>query len=207
MAFSPKRLVRQSYNRIADSYADAVPDPEGPRAKYIRLLRDLVPAGRRVLDLGCATGAHVTRYLAEDFDVVGVDISERSIARATETVPRATFVVADMATVAFAPGSFDAVVAFFSLIHVPRAEHAVVLRSVHDWLRPGGVCIVTMGAGGGGEATGTFHGVEMYWSSWPAADSLRMVADAGLGLLSATEEHEEENATLVSHLWVVARRP
>jgi SAM-dependent methyltransferase len=207
VALPPKRVVQQGYDRIADSYAQAVPDPDGPKAKYIGVLRDLVPAGARVLDLGCGTGAHVTRDLAEDFDVVGVDISARSIARASETVGRAAFLVGDMATVAFAPGSFNAVVAFFSLIHVPRVEHALVLRSLHNWLRPGGVCIVTMGAGAGGEDTGTFHGAEMYWSSWPAAESLRLVENAGFELLSATDEHEDENGIPVTHLWVVARRP
>ena len=59
--------------------------------------------------------------------------------------------VADMASVAFPDATFDLVVGFYSLIHVPREGHAGLLVRIAGWLRPQGVLIVTMGAGQGGE--------------------------------------------------------
>ena len=66
-----------------------------------------------------------------------------------------------MATVEFRPASFDLFTAFFSLLHVPRREHAAVLGSIRRWLRPTGVAILTMGAGPGGD------GVEADWLGAP----------------------------------------
>jgi len=159
-----------------------------------------------VLDLGCGTGEHVTAALASRYSVVGVDISARSVAAARRRVGDASFVDGDIASVAFRGGSFDAVVASFSLIHVPRELHAEVLGQIASWLRPGGWFVATMGADGGTDAVGDFLGVDMYWSSWGADTNIDLVQDAGLDVVSAVEHTEHDNG-VIRHLWVVARRP
>jgi SAM-dependent methyltransferase len=78
--------------------------------------------------------------------VTGVDISDVQIERARRLVPRATFVRADATTVEFAPGSCDAVVTLFALIHIPLAEQPLLLTRIGSWLRPGGWLLATAGA-------------------------------------------------------------
>ena len=63
----------------------------------------------------------VKRFLMILWDGGGNVPPQLAIAR--ENAPRARFVRADMTEVDFAPESFDAVVAFYSIIHVPRDEH------------------------------------------------------------------------------------
>src|SRR5262245_3301005 len=132
----PASIVRDGYDCIAERYAAWRPDGNRVKRKYVTALRALVPPGARVLDLGCGTGDQVTKLLAEQYDVVGVDISPRSIRLAARSVAAGRFVIGDIARVSFRARSFAAVTAFFSLIHVPRDEHARVLASVARWLEP-----------------------------------------------------------------------
>ena len=70
----PKRVVRDGYDRIALQY-EIWGGHFGVRQNYLSQVRAAVPAGERVLDLGCGTGRHATGQLAEWYRVVGVDIS------------------------------------------------------------------------------------------------------------------------------------
>lgn len=127
----PKRIVADGYDVIGDEYAKQVAESDqDDRQRYTRVFVDSLPSGSRVLDLGCGAGLPTTIRLAERFRVTGVDISERQISRARWNVPNATFVHADMASVDFPPAAFDGVVAFFSIVHVPRDEHSSLLRAV-----------------------------------------------------------------------------
>ena len=204
-----KRIVAEGYDRIAEAYRDwAAGSPSDTRTRYTDLLLAALPPGAAVLELGCGTGQPVTRRLAARFHVTGVDIAARHIALAQAAIPQATFIRADMAALAFPPGSFDAVAAFYSIIHLPRDEHADLLRRIAGWLRPGGLLVATMGAGdtpAGVEAD--WLGAPMYWSHFDSATNRRLVTAAGLDLVDARDETEDEDGTPVTFLWVVARKP
>lgn len=113
-----------------------------------------------------------------------------------------------MARLGFAPSSFDAVAAFYSLIHVPRGEQPALLAQIAGWLRPGGWLLATMGAH---DVEASYEedwlGAPMYWSSHDAATNRRLVEEAGLHLVEASEETALEFGQPVTFLWVVARKP
>jgi ubiquinone/menaquinone biosynthesis C-methylase UbiE len=101
-----------------------------------------LPAGARVLEVGCGTGA-VTRYLAGlpgAGPVVGADPSPFFVERAGELAHAAglevDFVVADGRDLPFDDESFDAVVFHTSLSHIPEPELA--LAQACRVLRPRG---------------------------------------------------------------------
>ncbi len=85
----------------------------------------------------------------------------RQVSLARKNVPNATFLQADMTTLDFQPASFDAIAAFYSIIHVPRSEHAQLLGSISAWLRPGGLFVASMGA------SSTETGFEQDWLGAP----------------------------------------
>jgi SAM-dependent methyltransferase len=204
-----KRFVEVGYDRIAETYRDwAARSPSDVRIRYTDLLLGALPPGAAVLELGCGTGEPMTRRLAARFHVTGVDLSARHIALAQAAIPQATFIQADMAALNFPSGSFDAIAAFYSIIHVPREEHGDLLRRIAGWLRPGGLLVATIGAGdtpAGVEAD--WLGAPMYWSHFDSATNRRLVTAAGLELLESREETEDEDGTPVTFLWVVARKP
>jgi ubiquinone/menaquinone biosynthesis C-methylase UbiE len=204
----PKDIVARGYDHIAERYAawsQTVRVEE--RERYTQVLSDRLPSGADVLDLGCGAGL-TTGRLAERFVVTGVDISERQIQLARRNVPLATFVQADMTTLAFPPATFDAVAAFYSITHVPCEEHSALLRNIATWLRPGGLLVASLAAGPWtGSTVDDWLGTPMYFSHRDGETSMRLVREAGLEILSARDETANEDGDPVTFLWIVAQKP
>jgi cyclopropane fatty-acyl-phospholipid synthase-like methyltransferase len=171
-------------------------------------LEELLPEGSDVLELGCGAGEPVTRRLAERHRVTGVDVSAAQLRLATRNAPTARLIHADMTEIAFASGSFDAVVAFYAVTHVPRERHADLLGRIFDWLRPGGVTLVTMGASDEpGSVEEDWLGVPMYFSHFDAPTNRSLMRRAGFRIEHADLIEDDEDGTPVRFLWVLARRP
>jgi SAM-dependent methyltransferase len=207
----PKRLVADSYDRIHLAYEEWGGGHAGLRHRFIDRAIELgVTPPATVLDLGCGTGRHGTAYLVEQgFDVIGVDSSTKSIEAARVALPGARFLVGDMTAIAIPESSLDLVTAFYSIIHVPRSEHAQLLTRIVGWLRPGGLFVAAMG-GDEGEPAGhdkSWLGLApMYWSFWDPATSRRLMSDAGLDHVEDEEELLIEDSQEVSFWWVIARK-
>lgn len=207
----PKRLVADGYDAIGEAYTAHVVEWRTPDDEwYLETLEEHVPQGATLLDVGCGAGIPTTGRLAKRFDVTGVDISPGQIARARKNVANARFVTSDIAKVDFPPDSFDAVTAFFSIVHVPREEQQAVFRSIVRWLRPGGVFMGSLSASGKGQAASyedDFFGAPMYWSNYDAIANQRMVAEAGLQIVMADEKTHDFNDETETWLWILAKKP
>jgi SAM-dependent methyltransferase len=204
----PKQVVREGYDQIAERYlAWEECEPSAVRARYTQWLLDALPPGADVLDLGCGAGGPTTQALAGRYRLTGVDLSPRSIALARENVPGARFLQADVAELDLPASSLDAVAAFYSLIHVPRTEQPALLARIASWLRPGGLLVATMGVHPTRGDVDDFMGAPMYWSTYDGETNRRLIEEAGLQLVQAQEEAEEEHGDPVTFLWIVARKP
>ncbi|MCX5598906.1 class I SAM-dependent methyltransferase [Streptomyces phaeochromogenes] len=138
----------EAFDAIGDRYDEAFPHKEGQLSAGEWLI-DSLPAGSRVLDLGCGTGVPTTRQMTDaGFEVVGIDLSRRMVELAGQYVPGATFHQLDIADLR--PGGprdlgrFDAVAAFFSLLMLPRVEIPLALQTVRHLLVPGGLFVLSM---------------------------------------------------------------
>ena len=205
----PKRIVAEGYDTMAGRYlawSDLRPSPT--RLRYLTLALELIPPGSAVLDLGCGAGIPMTAALAERRAVTGVDLSATQLDMARRNVPGATFLQADMTALSFEPASFDAVVAFYSLTHVPRGEQAELLGRIRGWLRPGGLFLASMGADDEpGDVEPDWLGVDMYFSHFGAKANRRLVEGAGLVIERSDLAVEPEDRHDARFLWVVARAP
>jgi len=71
----------------------------GDRAEATKRLREFIrkasPKAKNVLELGCGTGS-VLKHLAKDYDVCGLDLSERMLSLAKKKVPQARLSRQDM---------------------------------------------------------------------------------------------------------------
>jgi 2-polyprenyl-3-methyl-5-hydroxy-6-metoxy-1,4-benzoquinol methylase len=179
---SHRRIVESGYEQMAEHYL-ATKDPEDPLAlRALEDLASLLPSEAVVLDLGCGAVMPVTRWLADrGFAVTGVDASATQLELAHTYVPDGTFIKADMTEGVFGPESFDAVVAFHSIIHVPRTEHPTLLESIHRWLGPGGALLATMTLTDyeGREEDWEGWGAPMVWSHYDRDANVAMLRDAG----------------------------
>jgi 2-polyprenyl-3-methyl-5-hydroxy-6-metoxy-1,4-benzoquinol methylase len=204
-----RRTVESGYDQMAEKYL-ATRDPYDPLT--LTALEDLasfLPAAAVVLDLGCGAGVPVTRWLADrGFTVTGVDVSARQVELARTNVREGTFLKADMTELAFAPETFDAVVAFHSIIHVPRAEHPALLAGVYRWLKPGGVFLATMTVTdyeGRDEDWGGW-GAPMVWSHYDSKANVAMLREAGFEIHYAEPRTGLGTGDAETWLWVLASK-
>jgi len=173
-----------------------------------------------VLDLGCGAGVPCTQLLASqpNIHVTGCDISSTQLALAAEKLPagKVKLIQSDMMNLEFADSTFDVVVAFYSIIHVPRGEQPILLKRIGKWLKPGGWFLSNFLAEGEdtvveqkwlGEEKGW-----MFWSGWSPDRSAAMVEETGLELrineATGTVERDALNAGIITvpHLWVLAQK-
>jgi SAM-dependent methyltransferase len=107
------------------------------------------PAGARVLEVGCGPG-HLSIRLARQhgLEMTGLDLDPAMIARARANTDRAgnrggrrpSFLVGDVAALAFPDRSFDLVVSTLSMHH--WADPAAALAEIDRVLRPGGRALI-----------------------------------------------------------------
>ena len=205
-----RKTVEAGYDRVAEPYL-ATKDPEDPLVlAALEKMSQHLPPGAAVLDLGCGAGVPATRWLAErGFAVTGVDLSGKQLDLARRTVPAATFIKADMTRLDFGSGTFDAVVAFHSIIHVPRGEHPALIAAVHRWLGPGGLFMATLTVtdyeGEDGDWEG--WGAAMRWSHYDAETNRKMLREAGFDILYAEPRTGGGTGTAEeTWLWALVRK-
>ncbi len=182
----PKEIVRRGYDALSYRYRADTEEPE-LYAEWIAQLRERVPAGRAVLDLGCGCGVPLARDLAASgYVVTGVDFSTVQVERARRLVPGASFLHADATQVRFPPCSFEGVVSLYALIHMPLGEQPALLARICRWLRPGGWLLVTTGqhAWTGIEDHWLGGEVGMWWSHADAATYREWIEQAGMSVVA-----------------------
>lgn len=203
-----RSLVRRSYDVCAEAYGESRKATPGTE---IRWLSDRLSAGTSVLDIGCGTGVPIAKSLAERFSVTGVDVSSEMMLRARANVPRGIFLCDDVMSIEFEPASFDAVVAFYSIFHIPRNEHPTLFSSIYRWLKPHGYFLCTLShVSEAGYTEDDFFGVTMYWSNYGLSEYLVMLKDAGfqvLNVASTSSGYDDSfEGVTEDHPLVLARR-
>lgn len=96
-----------------------------------------------ILDIGCGTGAVLTKVLSEctDIQACGVDLSQKMIEKAAEILgPGVQLVVGDADDLPWKNNSFDLVVCNSSFHHFP--EPTRVLNEINRVLKPAGRIII-----------------------------------------------------------------
>jgi SAM-dependent methyltransferase len=177
----------EAFDAIGDRYDEAFPHKEGQIAAGGWLTASL-PAGSRVLDLGCGTGLPTARDLtAAGFQVTCVDLSPGMLELARRNVPQARFVRADVADLTgggpLPQGGFAAVATFFTLLMLPRAEIPVALGTLRDLLEPGGLLALGMVEADLDDVPIPFLGNTIRVSGYLRDELRHVVTDAGFEVI------------------------
>jgi len=178
-------VVRRGYDMCAEAYSASRTNEEEP---ILSQLHSTLKPGSRALDLGCGSGIPVTSALARKYDTVGIDISVVQVEMATTNVPNAEIVLGDMSDLPFDDESFDAVVSFYALFHVPKREQLKVFNQIHSILKTGGYLLATLAMRD--EASYTeddFFGTTMYWSNYGFEHYLAMLEELDFAIIQTGE--------------------
>ncbi len=183
-SIDPKNLVAEGYNRCARAYSDARRHRSDSQIRWVDVLGQRLPSSSKILDVGCGSGFPITATLATFAAVTGVDISKSQLELARQNVPSAHFICGDIMAQTFPDASFDAIVAYYSLFHVPRDEQVVLLSRFKRWLRPDGYLLATLAnSDHPGYTEPDFFGTTMYWSHFDSHGYYTLLERLGFDVL------------------------
>jgi ubiquinone/menaquinone biosynthesis C-methylase UbiE len=184
MARAERRQMQASaFDHIGERYDEVFPHKDGQLAAASWLIGRLTP-GARVLDIGCGTGVPTTRQLTDaGAQVTGIDISPVMLELARRNVPQAAFAEMDALDVTRELGEFDAAVAFFSLLMLPRAEIPQALARLRDILVPGGWLALGMVEADIDDVPIPFLGAQVRVTGYIRDDLRDVVTSAGFTVL------------------------
>lgn len=101
------------------------------------IFESYVPAGGKILDLGCGSGRDTRHFAEAGYDVVAIDGSKTLCVEATK------YTGIDVRCMRFDEieevEAYDAVFACASLLHVPANELPEIICKVRNAIKPGGV--------------------------------------------------------------------
>jgi ubiquinone/menaquinone biosynthesis C-methylase UbiE len=148
----PQKLsdYQSSYDRIAEEYAVRIAG-ELEHKPLDRMLLDefaeRVKGTGRVCELGCDPG-HVARYLHDrGVDIFGIDLSPGMLEQARKLKPAIEFQQGNMLALDVEDGAWAAIVAFYSIVHIPKTDILQAFREMFRTLQPGGLLFLAFHIG------------------------------------------------------------
>lgn len=152
-----KARLKDSYDAIAVTYTDWATKTADIRVSYLdKLLALLPPDHNDILEIGCGAGIPTTerllahspgiRITANDLSSSQIALGKARLSEIAGAGDRVTWVEGDMTALDYPDGSFDVVLGFYTIMHLPRDEQTVILGKIVKWLRPGGYLLMNFPA-------------------------------------------------------------
>ena len=136
--------IGKQYDELAEWWASYHQNSEYGVAALKRAL-SFASSGGRALDVGCGAGGRLAKLLEQQgFALTGLDASEKMIALARKAHPQGDFTAINIQDWS-AKGSFNFILAWDSLFHLPLDQQEPVLTKLCDALTEGGVLLHSFG--------------------------------------------------------------
>jgi SAM-dependent methyltransferase len=156
--------------------------------------------GGKALDVGCGAGGRLIRILEnKNYSVQGLDVSAEMIKIARQNHPQQRFIHTDINEWE-SSDTFDFIVAWDSLFHLPFHMHTPVLKKLCGKLNPQGVLIYSFGDDYG-EHTDQWHNDTFYYSSIGIQENCQLMLSMGLSIMHLELDQFPEN-----HVYGIAQR-
>jgi 2-polyprenyl-3-methyl-5-hydroxy-6-metoxy-1,4-benzoquinol methylase len=107
---------------------------------YLNQLATQVPAGSRLLEIGCGHGGFLLEAQARGFQVQGLEYSSHAAREANAQLGASAVRVGSPEVECFLPAAYDAIAAFDVIEHLRKPIRA--LERLHSALRAGGVIAI-----------------------------------------------------------------
>ena len=193
------------YGKIAKQYAKEFQSPSDYIAEFLRM----VAKNGRILDAGCGPGIDTKYISSRGYTSVAIDLSDEMIDLAKERFPGIDFRVGDIRKLDFRPNSFDGVVVAFSLIHIPKADIAGLLKKLHGFLKPNGMIYIAVQEGKSQETfvTEPLKPEEKMFLNVFSSDEIEgIVKEAGFSILKERRREPIKGEFQFVKLFILAKR-
>ncbi|HSQ50112.1 MAG TPA: class I SAM-dependent methyltransferase [Nitrospiraceae bacterium] len=142
-----------------------------------------LPAGTRLLDLGCGGGRDAGDLDLRGYRVVGVDRTSALLSAGRRRYRSLPLVRADLRQLPFHAISFDGLWAAASLMHLPKPEARRILADLCKLVRPGGLFAATVTYGMKSRLVTDGWVPGRYFARWKKDELARAVRRAGWTIL------------------------
>jgi ubiquinone/menaquinone biosynthesis C-methylase UbiE len=148
----PQKLsdCQSSYDRIAEEYTARIAGELEHKPMDRMVLDDFaarIKGAGRVCELGCGPG-HVARYLHDrGVDVFGIDLSLGMLEQARKLNPAIEFQQGNMLALDVEDSAWAAIVAFYSIVHIPKADIPQAFGEMFRVLQRGGLVFLAFHVG------------------------------------------------------------
>ena len=140
--------IQSGYDQVAADYALAFLDEQDKKPMDREMLHrfaDEVRGKGMVCDIGCGPG-QIAAFLYEHCalkQVMGLDLSQRSVEEAQKLHPDMVFRQGNMLSIVENENAWAGITAFYCLIHIPHSQIVDGLKELKRVLQPGGVLLLT----------------------------------------------------------------
>lgn len=181
------------YNSIADDYAKQA-KKHGPGIQR-RHFCSLLKKHSNILDVGCGSGRDSAYFVHHGFTTIGVDLSERLLEIAKNTVPQATFMKEDIRNLPFPANTFDGIWSCASLLYVKQDEIVSTLKNWFYILKPKGILFIYVKIGNGEEyrEEPSIPGIKRFYSLFTKDSIMDFCKKAGFVILECFDQQKEVN--------------
>lgn len=149
-SYEKRQSVKKDYDIIADEYSAEF----GTIYEDIEVVKEFMSKlkpNSKILDLGGGTGKLTDLFIKNRHEAFCYDFSQEMMRKSREYYPNLPYILDDMLNMKehFANNTFDGIIAFYSLFHIPREDLGNVFSSIRDLLKDDGVfCfVVQLGSG------------------------------------------------------------
>ena len=177
--------VKTGYDAIGIEYQNAYSNNIAIKNSIV-WLKDNLKHNDRILDVGSGTGI-VAKQLSElGFQVTGIDNSNEMNRIARNQAPKAKFLEVNFKKFKLLENNFDAIIAFFSLLHVQKGIFNRTLQKILSYLKKDGFFVFSM-VEGNIEGEEFYMGQKMYFSSFPREKLEKIIHLLALKILDFKE--------------------
>ncbi len=139
--------IRSPYQAEWEGYAAGGKFRNQAEEEYFLHIVDNAESQAVILDLSCGDGRHTIRFAERVGEVVGLDLSRNSLAKAKKkslVKDHITFAEGSMFQLPFAPSTFDVIWFSEAFEYVPPDKRRILLSSLNDILKDSGILYMSV---------------------------------------------------------------
>ena len=201
-----RKIVKEGYEK-GDyvSHFRTNSQPNKMEKKFLDRIANLIPRAAEILDFGCGIGIPFDKYLADKgFKITGIDIARKHLEQAKKNVSDAKFIKGDFSKTDFGGKRFHAIIALYSIFHIPREEQQDLFQKMYELLENNGVILMTLGTSESDNVEKDWCGAPMAWSNYEPSKYRTMITQANFKIIES--KYEGQPGDKEYHWWVIAKK-